>query len=37
MTIEEGIKFFVSGGVASPELIKNSVQVPQVPDAGSSL
>ncbi|RKX27745.1 MAG: hypothetical protein DRP45_00220 [Candidatus Zixiibacteriota bacterium] len=30
MTIEQGVKFFVSGGVASPELIKRKPETPAV-------
>ena len=35
MTVEEGVKFLVSGGVASPKLIKNNLDNPIVPDRES--
>jgi uncharacterized membrane protein len=31
MTIEEGVKFFVSGGAVSPDVIKNRARLPQAP------
>ncbi len=34
MTIEEGVKFLVSGGVASPKLIKKKGECTMVPDGG---
>ena len=37
MTIEEGVKFFVSGGVVSPELIKNRTKIEGVPATGNGL
>jgi uncharacterized membrane protein len=36
MTVEEGVKFLVSGGVASPKLIKNYVANPIVPEGGTA-
>jgi uncharacterized membrane protein len=35
MTIEEGVKFLVSGGVASPKLIKKKAAYPIVPEGGT--
>lgn len=37
MTIEEGVKFLVSGGVASPKLIKNKASSPIVPEGGTAV
>ena len=37
MTIEEGVKFFVSGGVVSPELIKNRTKGAVVPAKGNDV
>jgi uncharacterized membrane protein len=34
MTVEEGVKFLVSGGVASPKLIKKKGDCTMVPDGG---
>lgn len=35
MSVEDGVKFLVSGGVASPKLIKNKASVPNVPEGGT--
>ncbi len=35
MSVEEGVKFLVSGGVASPKLIKNKATSPIVPEGGT--
>lgn len=35
MSVEEGVKFLVSGGVASPKLIKNNAANPIVPEGGT--
>jgi len=37
MTVEEGVKFLVSGGVASPRLIKNNSANPIVSGGGNSV
>ena len=34
MTIEEGVKFFVSGGVVSPELIRSRPRLSKAPERG---
>ena len=37
MTIEEGVKFFVSGGAVSPELIRSRTRLAQAPPRGEGL
>lgn len=32
MTIEEGVKFFVSGGAVSPDVLRNRARLPKVPE-----
>ena len=32
MTIEEGVKFFVSGGAVQPDCIKNRIRLPKAPE-----